>query len=341
MFRDLPFLKHMKLNHINLDDEVLPFFLDICKHLTSLKTTNCVMEAPNAKLTNFQYAIQKLSISKGCQMDVVGFISQCHHLKVLTVGTDCIKLIRRHHEKKRMKSLAKLLDSGALRDLQHLDISLVFKQDDENMIPTRFPCLRSFKAPEIGPLLLPGFRTHFSTIAKIDTLGPPSFWREVLASCPALVTARNVDLSPDDIVSGAPWVCIELEDLQLEFGTRNNTLDHEVVEDALFQRISKLRKLNHLGIDAASYRAKDSNGKGLASESWELLSKMKQLTSLELGCGRCPVLNKSTFAQILKLKGLKRLTGSWPSKPDRKEIKKMVKEFRKYGIEVNWLYERH
>lgn len=130
-----------------------------------------------------------------------------------------------------MKSLQNFLDSGALRHLEHLDISLAFKQDV--MLPTRFPCLRSYKAPEIGPLSLPGFRIHFSTISKIDTFGPPGFWREVLASCPALVTARNVDLSSDDIVSGAPWVCTELEDLQLQFEERNNTPDHEALENAL------------------------------------------------------------------------------------------------------------
>lgn len=336
MFRNLPCLKHMKLDHINLDDEVFPIFLDICKRLTSLETTSCIMQAPNPKIPEFECAIQRLSISKGCQMDVVGFSSQCHHLNLFIIGTDCscFKQMDRDNEQRRMESLAIFLDSGKLRHLEHLDISLAFRHDV--VLPTRIPCLRNFKAPEILPLSVPGFRIHFSMISKIDAFGPLGFWQEVLASCPSLVTAQKVDFSRDDIISGAPWVCTALEDLWLEFGAQSGILDHEAVEVALFRRISKLRKLSHLGLGSLVNRVRKSTVKGLASESWELLSKLTQLTSLELGQGHCSVLNKSTFAQISSLKGLRRLIGCWPSKPDRKKTKKLIKKLRKRGIEVHW-----
>ena len=291
------------------------------------------MRDPNAKMASFQYAIQQLSISEGCQMDVVGFISRCPHLKVLTIEPEGFTIDRLYHheEQKRMKSLGNFLNSGALHHLEHLDIVLSSKHDI--MFPTCIPCLRSFTAPEIGPLSLPGFRTHFSTISKIDTIGPPGFWREVLASCPALVTARNVYLSQDDIVNGVPWVCTVLKDLQLEFGARSDILNHGGVEDALIRRISKLGKLNHLGLDSAPRHANESNGKGLGSGSWELLSKMTQLTSLNLGRRHCPVLDQTTFAQISGLEGLKILNGNWRNS---REAKNLTEEFRKRGIKVHW-----
>ena len=76
-----------------------------------------------------------------------------------------------------------------------------------------------------------GSPTHFSIISKIDVRGPPVFWRKVLSSCPALVTAENGHLSLHDIFDGESWLCTALGELRLE-------LKYKAVESECFEEFS-------------------------------------------------------------------------------------------------------
>jgi len=212
---------------------------------------------------NTPWTIQKLSVSRSCEIDVVALTDRCPYLQVLSVGR-VGKTSGRKKELKRFQSFANHLESGALPHLKHLDIGLARSGDQEvaSFIQS-MRCLRSIRSlMELGPLSLPGLRSHYHTISEIEVRNShlvPHLWREVMSTCPALTSATEVFFSVDDILCGAPWICKHLSVLCLMFGDinitkkknrkKNSLSEIKNLEHALLRRISGLGKLGHLHID--------------------------------------------------------------------------------------------
>jgi hypothetical protein len=259
--KNLPNLSHLRLEGTDLEDDVSPLFLDICKGLESLDMVHCYSTIRYAQLRSTQLRIEKLSVQE-CEMDIAGFASRCPLLKELTIKEKFEPHpLEDSNLQERMKDLRKHLDYGAIGALQHLDLDMSTEALDI-VIPTHISCLRTIRAPLIQSSSIPRLQMSFNNLSEIVTDGCPGFWREVLSSCPGLRVAKDVTLSADDILRGKPWICDTLEVLKLDQWRRRDLFDHTEVKEAIFQRIYQLRKLKalYLGHNLYFKRSVDKNG---------------------------------------------------------------------------------
>lgn len=229
-----------------------------------------------------QSKLEELSMSLGCGIGLWGFLSGSPRLRVLSIyHNDHPDL----YELPRLNDLMKSFRTkDILPNLQHLDVCIY--RVNGNEIPKVLEsvrCLRSFQCHRTDALWsISDFRPHFSTVTTIDIqYGKPEFWQKVMSSCPALVNAKEVVLFVEDIMGREVWASTGLESLDLNVFVRskgNQRSSRKVQEDALFRRIAKLVKLNHLSVHTG-WREERT----LHDQSWEALLRIKTLTSVELG----------------------------------------------------------
>jgi hypothetical protein len=320
----------MTLNIIDYDLTVLPQIIAICTRLKSLTINNYGVKTLQRKMTEMKqnywksqqlahqanpgsiYALQELSISWSCAMSLWGFISRSPDLRVLKIYPRDDRDPSDEYEMMRMDELVRCLNSkNTLPCLQHLDISLdQVNEEVLSKVTKSMRRLRSFQFQGIGSLSVHDFRPHFSTLTVINVQSSPEFWQEVLTSCPALVKAQEVRLYEEDILRGGNWASTDLTFLYLTvhpdklISSTKERSRIKVLEDALFRRIAKLLKLDHLSVHSF---LRDSWS--LDDQSWQALSKIKTLASLELGSGFLGRPDESAFSRISKLRMLKNFHG--------------------------------
>jgi len=99
-----------------------------------------------------------------------------------------------------------------------------------------------------------------------------------MSSCPALVKAKEVVLFAEDIIGGKMWASTGIESLDLNVFVRSKGERSRSKEKAIFGRIAKLKKLNHLSVHTGWHEERT-----LLAESWGALLSIETLRSVELG----------------------------------------------------------
>ncbi|KAI1288069.1 hypothetical protein EDD11_010091, partial [Mortierella claussenii] len=317
----LPNVQSLALYRVHFDG-VLSSIDKLCIRVKTLKTHNCTIDSLEAKETDIPWTIQDLTISTDCKIDMVAIITKCPSLRVLYIGgrgdsNDWV--LEKAYELKRFQDLAAHFDFGALPLLKRLEVDLFFCSDEDiTTFIQGMRCLRGFKTGgQIGPLSLPGLRSHFPMITKIDLWSsvPTWIWMEIMTSCPCLTFVKEVTFSSNDILHGEPWICKALSYLHLtiEDDDEHSLPEIRAVEHAMFLRVSRLEKLTSLDIDeslsvkplsnqsdkkALKKERKKNKRRTLDTAGVELLTNLTQLRRLTFGFGMSPVLNTRTAEMI-------------------------------------------
>lgn len=294
------------------------------------------------------YALQGLSISWSSGASLSGFLSRCPDLRVLKIHPLYSKDKADLYENMRIEELVQCLNSeGSLPNLQHLDISLYqVKKEALSKLTKSMRCLRSFQFRDrkslSGSLSLQDFRPHFSTLTVINVISSPEFWREVFSSCPALVKAQEVYLYEEDIVGGRNWPSTALTFLHLTVLRPDAGITRaddeisrlKVLENALFRRVATLLKLEHFSIHYTNL----SGYWSLGDQSWQVLSKLKTLASLELRYNLLPRIDESLFTRISKLRKLKNFAGSEDYGQHNNQDQMIINKIKDLGVSVGMTY---
>jgi len=294
MIGKLPLLKWMILDISSVIPTDLPQLFKICSRLKSLDIRRCEMSIHGpgrisdiynrnwemqASAHKSTYDLKELSFSSNCGIDPWEFVSRSLGLRVLSIDSDP----GGNHERQMMNDLVKSLQTeDILPSLQHLDLFIRRADNDIlSKVLKNVRCLRSFKCDRNDALLLwsiSDFRPHFSTVTTIDIQsGKPEFWQEVMSSCQALVKAKEVVLFAEDIIGGKKWAPTGIESLHINLFVRPKGPSRKDQEDALFGRIAKLVKLNHLSVHTG-WRSRT-----LHDQRWATLLRIKTLKNVELG----------------------------------------------------------
>ncbi|KAF9089099.1 hypothetical protein BGX27_002563 [Mortierella sp. AM989] len=333
---DMSNLQELTLVYPVVDEITLPYFENICTRIKVLWLHSVHMVAPIALTITFPL-LQDLLISMYSNIDAIAFASQCPTLEIFQFETNELEPCQR---------LAQLLNSGGLPRLRHLDLELGSLHSDKDMASfiQGMHGLRKFEsAHTIGPLSLPGFRSHFSTITEI-TIGihrgeAHGLWQEVMSSCPLLILAKTCQISKNEVFYGAPWICNWIKELRLNLrlgsdgpidavtGTERETMPY-----AVLKRISELKALEKLCIGGywPGKTAELVPGEGL-----ELLSSLRRLKVLTLLSDTWSVLHIETAEWIQDhLEALEVLSGSWTL--GNQMTRNAVALLRRCGIDVHW-----
>jgi hypothetical protein len=112
------------------------------------------------------------------------------------------------------------------------------------------------------------------------------------------VKAKEVVLSAEDIIGGKIWASTGLESLELGvLVTSKGDVRSRSKESALFGRIAKLVKLNHLSLHTGWLGERT-----LRDESWDALLGIETLKSVELGYSLTVPRDRENFLSIFSEK---------------------------------------
>lgn len=357
--RDLPNLNHVTLEIEHIEQQDLKTLLRVCSRLSSLKIEKCRVSHHQSEVTWIQhqiaydsgldFALKELIVSTSSSMSLLNIIRRCPSLEVLRFyRSDYLDAT----EDNRIRDLAECFASEhCFPALKHLDLAVnhVWPKSLSDLLE-KVRCLRGFQSIQsyyVSPCFV-DFQHHFSTLTIIEAKSRDfAFWPKVMTSCSALVKAKKVVLTERDILRDTKWVCTGLEQLEIEFlptsAHSSGVSGRKDVEISLFQRISTLQKLHtlYVGIDVDhatpdfERHQKDVFYVSLQTESWELLSYIKTLKSLELDewfIGEDEQL-EVTVKGILMLKQLQDF--SLPSRYDCSS--EHLNQVRKKGVSIKFL----
>lgn len=292
MIGKLPLLKCMILDISSLNPTDIPQLFEICSRLKSLDIRRCKMRISDISNRNWEMQasahkpdyefLRELSFSSNCGIDPWEFVSRSRGLRVLSIDSDP----GGNHENQMINVLLKSFRTEhSMPRLEHLDL-FIRSADNARIsdVLNSVRCLRSFICDRNDSLLLwsiSDFRSHISTVTTIEVqCGKPEFWQKVMSSFPMLVKVKEVVLFAEDIIGGEIWKSTGIESLGVNLFVRskgNVGPSRKYQEDALFGRIAKLVKLNHLSVHTG-WRSKTLNG-----QSWGTLLRIKTLKNVELG----------------------------------------------------------
>lgn len=335
----------MTLNIFGIQPKDLPKVFQLCERVKSLTIHRCAL-SPRYGLppSNWEiqhsshnsiseYQLEKLSVSTSCDIGLSGFFSRSSKLQALMFFPPIKNERPSNYERARMQELTECLESDRLPNLRHVELSMTCheRHKDEDLEAAanlkknqelsrllqsmnKLRCLKRFQSPDQFVFSITDFNHHFSTLTEMNVLsGTTDFWQQILSSCPNLVRAKQVRISPTDIDTGKQWFSAKLETLDLLLSqTKNYKASRQHVDCRLFERIAELVKVKDLTVQAEWQTTKP-----LSDQQWRALSNIKTLQSLELGWAYLRRLDETTVAGIKTLRGLKQFRGSWT--PDKSE----------------------
>ncbi|KAF9320096.1 hypothetical protein BG003_007267 [Podila horticola] len=238
--------------------------------------------------------MDEICLDESSNVPLLGF---CPNLRSLTwQGT------ARDSNNSALDELHSMLQAGHLRHLENLCFSRIKDIRRLALCLTAVDRIRTLdlkqdiKGGHCKPLWL-ALTRHFPTLEQLsfrNTHKVPGravqAVQVILSSCPRLKSLQTTHLKPSDIIDGQPWICLGLRTLKIEIvigGQSMNTVHNE--SRAIFERLSRLEKLEHLEIHEAGGLA--SIASRVYSQGLDLrlqsglgqLSTMKDLRYLNFG----------------------------------------------------------
>ncbi|KAF9107092.1 hypothetical protein BGX27_008874 [Mortierella sp. AM989] len=136
-----------------------------------------------------------------------------------------------------------------------------------------------------GPLAFGALGSHFNSLVVLDLLRCESLTsimaRDILCSCPRLLSFQADYIKANDIADGGPWICLSLRRLTLYIEFLKTERD---LQPLVFERLSQLVHLQILCTGAFIIQSGNTYGLDIRlSQGLHFLESLKELECLNVG----------------------------------------------------------
>ncbi|KAI8348142.1 hypothetical protein B0O80DRAFT_187538 [Mortierella sp. GBAus27b] len=243
-------LKDLTVDEVVIPEEDTDSFWQLCTRLDRLHMINQGSILRGNLSTNTFHHMKELVISGPTRNDIpvlLEFMQRCPHLRSLEWMAE--RWVHRQFAPK----FAQAVVNGTWPDLQSLYMKPIgitreglakIIKGMQRIIALDVPYFQDSLPP--NPLEL--LRPHFPHVRVLNLLSVAStvspVAQEILSTCPSLEQLAVPAINANIVVEGKPWVCFGLRALNMGFLFDPTTI--HVVQPAVFNRLSKLKRLRYL-----------------------------------------------------------------------------------------------
>ncbi|KAF9980320.1 hypothetical protein BGZ65_005244, partial [Modicella reniformis] len=236
-------LKSLRLNYLRIDGTDTSSTWQLCMRLERLKLEFSSLRGFDQSSTEFS-RIKELTLFSSRAEDGLmrlELVKRCPHLTTLIY----ISWDESEQNRNFFHGFARLLPEGTWPDFKAITAKGYIELYSNEMSAIirgmkqihvfQMSCVSTFEPHHMDLL-----RPHLDTITEIDLSRAETcdIAQEILSSSPMLKRFRAARINGTDVAKGQPWVCLGLEELEIEFILDPSTIYH--VQPLVFDQLRRL-----------------------------------------------------------------------------------------------------
>ncbi|KAF9422304.1 hypothetical protein BGZ76_003793 [Entomortierella beljakovae] len=240
----------------------------------------------------------------------VDLISRCPQLTKLSWGT---RELVTQETKSRFTQLCRL---KTWPKLTRLRLNIPFEDDElEAILDSMVGATKLVLACKFEQRASMAIEHHFHSLEKLDLKEcggvPSTTLRDILCSCPRLLTLAGDKINAEHILQGGPWACVLLKSLRIQIVFKKEEHNDADLHSKIFERLGQLVGLEamYLGNENCVYMSRDRGLDFRLGYGLEHLVNMKKLRHIGIVGTRQALKEEELDWISSNLTSLKQLSG--------------------------------